>query len=72
MGIVDVDGLTKKYELERGAGVVVGLEDVSFTVDEGEVLGVIGKMGLVSRLYFGYCVVWNLLMLVGLWLTVLC
>ncbi|CAD7770376.1 Vitamin B12 import ATP-binding protein BtuD [Candidatus Methanoperedenaceae archaeon GB37] len=45
MGIVDVDGLTKKYELERGAGVVVGLEDVSFTVDEGEVLGVIGKSG---------------------------
>jgi len=45
MAIVDVEGLTKKYELRKTGDVIVGLDDVSFTVDEGEILGVIGKSG---------------------------
>ena len=39
MAIIEVTGLTKYY------GAVVGVEDVSFSVEEGEVFGFLGPNG---------------------------
>ncbi len=39
MAIIEVTGLTKYY------GTIVGVEDVSFSVEEGEVFGFLGPNG---------------------------
>ena len=39
MAIIEVTGLTKYY------GTIVGVEDVSFSVEEGEVFGSLGPNG---------------------------
>lgn len=43
--IVRVDGLCKRYELPEISKEVVALDNVSFEIGKGEVLGVIGKSG---------------------------
>jgi methyl coenzyme M reductase system subunit A2 len=43
--IVRVDGLCKRYELPEIGKEVVALDNVSFEIGKGEVLGVIGKSG---------------------------
>ncbi|RZB32767.1 MAG: methyl coenzyme M reductase system [Candidatus Argoarchaeum ethanivorans] len=45
MEIIKVEDLTKKYKIKNTGDVVVGLNNVSFTMNEGETLGVIGKSG---------------------------
>jgi methyl coenzyme M reductase system subunit A2 len=43
--IVHVDGLCKRYELPEIGKEIVALDNVSFEIGKGEVLGVIGKSG---------------------------
>ena len=43
--ILNVEGLCKTYKLEEIGKEVVALDDVSFKLDKGEVLGIIGKSG---------------------------
>ncbi len=45
MEIIKVKGLTKKYKIKNTSDIVVGLNNVSFTIEEGEILGVLGKSG---------------------------
>ncbi|NMG82920.1 MAG: ATP-binding cassette domain-containing protein [Methanosarcinales archaeon] len=45
MEIIKVEGLTKKYKIKNTSDIVVGLNNVSFTIAEGEILGVLGKSG---------------------------
>jgi methyl coenzyme M reductase system subunit A2 len=45
MDIIQVEGLTKKYRIKNTNDTVVGLDNVSFTMKEGEILGVLGKSG---------------------------
>ena len=50
MTILDVQGLSKRFELESGllrqrAGQVQALQDVSFQVQAGETMGLVGGSG---------------------------
>ncbi|MHC1635136.1 MAG: ATP-binding cassette domain-containing protein [Candidatus Methanospirareceae archaeon] len=43
--ILEVQNLTKKYKIERVDKELTALEDVSFSVEKGEIVGIIGKSG---------------------------
>ena len=42
--LLDVRGLTQHYRTQNG-GTLRALEDVNFTLDAGEVLGIVGESG---------------------------
>ena len=42
---LQVQGLCKRYELSKVGKELVALDDVSFKVEEGETLGIIGRSG---------------------------
>jgi len=44
MNMINVENVSKSYKLDDGNSVV-GLKNVSFSVEEGEILGIIGKSG---------------------------
>src|SRR6516164_7730251 len=43
MSLLEVDNLTTAFQTERGE--VTAIEDVSFSLDEGEILGIVGESG---------------------------
>jgi lipopolysaccharide transport system ATP-binding protein len=43
--VIEVTGLTKQYHLEHSAEPFTALNDVSFTVNKGDVVGIIGNNG---------------------------
>ena len=44
MNMINVENVSKSYKLDDGNSVV-GLKNVSFSVEEGEILGIMGKSG---------------------------
>jgi peptide/nickel transport system ATP-binding protein/oligopeptide transport system ATP-binding protein len=43
MSLLEVDGLTTAFQ--TGSGQVTAVEDISFTLDKGEILGIVGESG---------------------------
>ena len=43
MSILDVKNLTTRFHTRNG--VVTAVDDVSFSVDKGEILGIVGESG---------------------------
>ncbi len=43
MALLEVNGLTTRFELEHGP--VTAVDNVSFSLDAGEILGIVGESG---------------------------
>src|SRR6478609_3330529 len=44
MTVLEFDGVTKAYSV-RGAGQIKALDDVSFTLESGQIIGLVGQSG---------------------------